>query len=261
MTASDRQPSEMTDRILTKKIDSLQEGLQTILIDLPRFVASRDIPNGKSVPSESHHPIRLIVIDSIASLLRLHQFSTSKEGMRNRCEILNLISKRLRFLADRHGLVVVILNRVSEIFHSLPNISGGSSPSQDLNDLFSSSLMTSLSEKGQKAALGQSWSNCINARFFLRKTNQTLSSEETCDTFHTVGTKRLLSRADTINKKQKYQQQSTTGTGTVTGTGTGCASSLSTPTIKEIFSLFSPTIPRWKNCQFVIDTLGVRGLK
>jgi len=96
-------------------------------------------------------PVRLVVIDSIAALLRLNtQYITRAVEMAK-------ISEQLRKLAFQYGLVMLCVNQVSDAFETDP-------------EYLSSWSGTALSMgRRVKPALGLAWSNSVNHRYILTK--------------------------------------------------------------------------------------------
>lgn len=83
--------------------------------------------------------VKLVVLDSIAAVFRT-EFGYTKQEFRERTLWLTSLSSKLRELSHKYGAAIVIANQVS------------SSLNGELNP-----------------ALGLTWSNCINSRIMLRK--------------------------------------------------------------------------------------------
>ncbi|KAF9572858.1 hypothetical protein EC968_009342 [Mortierella alpina] len=115
-------------------------------------------------------PVKLVIIDSIANNLRSDlavpsssTYTEDQGGSINslRTSILQRSADicetglRLRTVADEHGLAVVCVNQVTDVFRP-----EGALPAIDSND----------SLKTKKPALGLVWENTINARVVLQRT-------------------------------------------------------------------------------------------
>ncbi|CAI7909063.1 unnamed protein product [Closterium sp. NIES-53] len=143
------------------------------------------------------HPIRLLIIDSIASLFR-SEFDNSRDDMFQRTTMLFRIASALKHLADRYKIAVVVTNQVTaSVDNPLPSVSPAaeedgesrseaspasaavaySGPHPDiLSDSENSQILWS---SGQRVvpALGLAWSHCINTRLLLsRRTPATFLS-------------------------------------------------------------------------------------
>ncbi|KAK9275719.1 hypothetical protein L1049_022987 [Liquidambar formosana] len=112
-------------------------------------------------------PVKLIVIDSIAALFR-SEFDNTPCDLKKRSSLFFKISGKLKSLAKRFGLAVVVTNQVVDLVGS----DGG-------NGLRVGNL-GSMCSSGRRVspALGISWSNCVNSRLFLSR-NEEIVGEET----------------------------------------------------------------------------------
>ncbi|KAF9965870.1 DNA repair protein xrcc3 [Mortierella alpina] len=123
----------------------------------------------KNVNQPRKKPVKLVIIDSIANNLRSDlavpssSIAEDQGGSINslRTSILQRSADicetglRLRTVADEHGLAVVCVNQVTDVFRP-----EGSLSAFDSND----------SLKTKKPALGLVWENTINARVVLQRT-------------------------------------------------------------------------------------------
>uniref|UniRef100_A0A0D9VH67 RecA family profile 1 domain-containing protein n=1 Tax=Leersia perrieri TaxID=77586 RepID=A0A0D9VH67_9ORYZ len=96
-------------------------------------------------------PVRLIVVDSIASLFRA-DFDASPADLRRRSALFFRISAKLKELAHRHQCVVVVTNQVVDVVEG----------EQGNTVAWSSGRRVS-------PALGLAWANCVNTRLFLTR--------------------------------------------------------------------------------------------
>lgn len=110
-------------------------------------------------------PVKLIVIDSVAALFRF-EFENNSRDLKQRSGLFFRISSKLKELARRFGLAVVVINQVVDV---MDDASGG------LRIGNSACLYTS----GRKvcAALGLSWANCVNIRLFLSRHEEKVGEE------------------------------------------------------------------------------------
>uniref|UniRef100_A0A2N9E2I4 RecA family profile 1 domain-containing protein n=1 Tax=Fagus sylvatica TaxID=28930 RepID=A0A2N9E2I4_FAGSY len=112
-------------------------------------------------------PVKLIVIDSIAALFR-SDFENTPVELKRRSSLFFKISGKLKSLAKRFGLAVVVTNQVVDLV----------GPSEGLNGLKVGNL-ASLVSSGRRvcAALGLSWANCVNSRLFLSRNEEVVGEE------------------------------------------------------------------------------------
>ena len=111
-------------------------------------------PNGRLEKLIELKNIKLIVLDSIASLLRTE---FSKEQSSQRKDIMHKISSRFKQISSQKDLVVLIINQVSDLIS---------------NDNF----FDFNNQKTVIPVLGLAWSNFINMRIMLSKTNELFNS-------------------------------------------------------------------------------------
>ena len=162
------------NRILTRSVRNEDELLDLVRRELPAMLRRGwgDDRNACNVHSSTASPsaegrIGLVVLDSIAGMFRLPDVAKDRGTafFARRSEILFGLSAQLRKLGDEYGVAFVVANQVTAgkaASGGGPRIMGGSGGG---------------SGSGGNAipALGLSWSNCINTRFVLRR-SETLSS-------------------------------------------------------------------------------------
>eukprot|EP01028_Stygiella_incarcerata_P000255 TRINITY_DN10327_c0_g1_i1.p1 TRINITY_DN10327_c0_g1~~TRINITY_DN10327_c0_g1_i1.p1 ORF type:complete len:406 (-),score=106.53 TRINITY_DN10327_c0_g1_i1:54-1223(-) len=124
--------------------------------------------------------VRVVVIDSIASVVR-HEF-VELQSYRERAERLVAIAQHLKRLVDRHDLIVVVMNQVSDIISASDDSFG----MKRSNGLVESDFRThpSLSVpmegnfpiswvrsdgKRSTASLGYVWAHCVTTRIALER--------------------------------------------------------------------------------------------
>ncbi|OXG78280.1 RAD57 protein [Cryptococcus neoformans A2-102-5] len=112
----------LLDNILSNRvgdIDSLEHALSYVI---PALLESR--LKASSSSSSSLKPIRLIILDSLAALLRggttsspsTRPAATSSSTLTERSKHLCIVADLLKALAARYDLAVVVINQVSDVF-------------------------------------------------------------------------------------------------------------------------------------------------
>ena len=132
---------------LQEHVASLASSLHVLSPDHPDAMLSELGPDLETFLV--HKNIRLLVIDSLAALFRR---TFGPDSMALRQDLLMRITARLKWLADKFDLFVVITNHVTAQFQvgqSL-RISADSSPASSI-----------------KPALGNTWSHCVNTRLAM----------------------------------------------------------------------------------------------
>jgi RecA/RadA recombinase len=125
------------DRVFVQSAHSLDE-LNAVLTQLPLLMRLRSV--------------RLVVVDSIASLFRAGATdgeSTAQQFLFERSNFLFSFARRLRALADEFGAAIVVTNQVADAIATDNNNNNAGAPVY--------------------AALGPSWSACVTTRLALRK--------------------------------------------------------------------------------------------
>jgi DNA-repair protein XRCC3 len=126
---------DVLDKIYIETCMNIEDCLEDIQKKLPKMCME--------------HNIRLLIIDSLAGLVR-SEFDTSKiDQMRLRTQMLFLLAQKLKWLANTFNLAVVVVNQAT------------SAMTEDSLVHSSSSHMV--------PALGLAWSHCINSRIFLSR--------------------------------------------------------------------------------------------
>lgn len=217
---------EMLDNVETSPVadaDSLEHCLSFFL---PPLLASRrttegsallgedikpkeDIPeasaidgvNGASTRKKAKPPVRLLILDSLAALLR-SETSLSGGGLVQRSRRLCSLSDRLKALALEYHLAIVVVNQVSDVFI-------GEQPKAGPEMLYAAQArhFNGQSAGGRKeAALGIVWANCVNTRIMLARTGRrkviTLS-----DLFPDAQDSRKRKRVDTPAEPQQQGRE------------------------------------------------------
>lgn len=113
-------------------------------------------------------PVRLIVIDSIAALFR-SEFENTPRELKRRSSLFFKISGKLKALAKRFSLAVVVTNQVVDFM----------GPSEGTNGVRIGNLRVLYSSGRQVcAALGLAWANCVNSRLFLSRDEEIVREED-----------------------------------------------------------------------------------
>ncbi|KAF2317174.1 hypothetical protein GH714_014288 [Hevea brasiliensis] len=109
--------------------------------------------------SKTHFPVRLIVIDSVAALFR-SEFGNTTSDLWRRSSLLFKISGKLKVLAKRYNLAVVVTNQVVDFVGSGEGVNG-----------VRIGNLGSLCSSGRRVcpALGLAWASCVNSRLFLAR--------------------------------------------------------------------------------------------
>lgn len=137
-------------------------------------------------------PISLIVIDSIGALFRA-SYDSNQGGLSQRSRMLCVLADRLKYLAHKYNIAVVVINQVSDVFGSAPLLDGPSrfsrpnSPALDngrgspildnvqptmtykVQSQYFSGQTKSLAKE---ASLGLVWANAVNVRIMLSRTGR-----------------------------------------------------------------------------------------
>ncbi|KAJ4907795.1 DNA repair protein XRCC3-like protein [Raphanus sativus] len=110
--------------------------------------------------SKTRLPLKLIVLDSVAALFR-SEFDNTPSDLRKRASCFFKMSGKLKQLASRFGLAVVVTNQVTDFVES---------SSDGLSGLRVGNLRC-LYSSGRRVvpALGLAWANCVNSRVFISR--------------------------------------------------------------------------------------------
>ena len=173
---------------LCKDIEALDHALS---FALPAMLRSRQPSDtspllGQRSSFGGARPIRILILDSIAALLRGDMaFKSSSAGLTERSRHLCIIADKLKALAVEFNLAVVVTNQVSDVFSrsaaATPSPSSSLTPSQSYNEgpeppmLYATQArwFSGQSESLQKeASLGLVWANAINTRVMLSRTGR-----------------------------------------------------------------------------------------
>lgn len=179
------QDAETLDSLLSfgvpAQIEHLHDAATNGLLLLPSSIPS---PSERTSSPHPPLPIKLLVIDSIGALFRgaHHQ---SSGGFISRSKEFGQIGDRLKRLAHVYRLAILVINQVSDVFEHAPSFPPSlrptSSPTRRPHEqhslpplLYSRYQVPHFSGQSpgmeKQAALGYSWSNIVNARIMLSRT-------------------------------------------------------------------------------------------
>lgn len=194
--------------------------------------------------------IRLVVLDSIAAVMR-GEFDSSREDLQERSCWMWEIAGRLKRLAYEHNVAVVVMNQATSLITSFPienaprnqrtTSSLSSQPkfqrSQDyenssgpLHLMTSGVLRAAPGVNCTKAALGPNWTSCVNTRIMLHRTPARLSVAQDSRTD--------LSAIRSNNQSEDVKES----------------------VVRLMWVLFSPRLPH-RACRYVVEATGVRGIE
>lgn len=106
--------------------------------------------------ARTERPIKLIIVDSIASLFR-SQFQYTKDGMIKRSHYLKEVGRLLRSLAEKYNLAAVVTNQVTDYFQ------------ENLITTTAQNRPMITSGRRVQPSLGLTWSQCVNTRIFMKR--------------------------------------------------------------------------------------------
>lgn len=108
------------------------------------------------------------MIDSIAALFR-SEFDNTPFDLKRRSSLFFKISGKLKSLAKRFGLAIVVTNQVVDCIGANEGING-----------LRLGNFGSLYSSGRRicAALGLAWANCVNTRLFLSRNEQVIGEDK-----------------------------------------------------------------------------------
>lgn len=253
----------LLDDIQTTKLKEIDHLINCLTYVVPRILESRN-----SVKREGKPPIRIIILDSITSLLRGDTTSpTNTISLTERSRYICNIADQLKSLAERYDLAILVINQVSDVFPKLRAPAVSSSPTlNEMNPPSSSAIISQFYSDGteppmlystqsrwfsgqsgslkKEASLGIVWANAVNTRIMVSRT----------------GRRRMMSERDLFVARKKARILST-GDDDPAEDGTGeMLSDASTPTlIRRFHIVFSPFAPP-STTDYVISSTGIHSL-
>lgn len=139
---------EMTDRVHVLRAHEPSELWNALRLHLPKLMR--------------YCTVGLVVIDSVTAPFRGEFKGGSAKDMKSRAQMLLQLAARMKCLSETHGVAFVVTNQVTAIVES-----GGSSSSSG------AVAYHRTDGPSVKAALGLTWSNCVNARVMIRRCQAT----------------------------------------------------------------------------------------
>lgn len=121
---------KLCENIFVERIETADLLMNTLRYRVPSLLADR--------------PVRLVVVDSIGALFRTHL----DDNLPQRSQMLIAIAAEMKRLSERNDVAFVVINQVTDSF------SPESSVGLDLT---------------KRAALGLTWSHCVNTRILLSR--------------------------------------------------------------------------------------------
>lgn len=153
-------------------------------IEVLLHILSINLPNLQDSISkqQERNPIRLVIVDSIASLFQASHPQTSG-SLRERSKALSELARVAHNLASMCNIAVVFVNDVSDVFndHATGNAGGQEILYRDQSRWFNSAPSCAR-ESAKEASLGLVWANHLNTRIMLAKTNKRMQNPISIET-------------------------------------------------------------------------------
>jgi RecA/RadA recombinase len=135
------------------EVDGLEHALAYMV---PNVIESSAAP---SAPASTPHsarksarlPISLIVIDSIGALFRA-SYDSNQGGLSQRSRMLCVLADRLKYLAYKYNIAVLVVNQVSDVFGTAPLLDGPSQISRPNSPALTSDNGRGITHSGQRPA-------------------------------------------------------------------------------------------------------------
>lgn len=175
------------------EVDGLEHALAYMVPNVIEMSCRSASANGNS--KSSRLPISLIVIDSIGALFR-SSYDSNQGGLPQRSKMLCVLADRLKFIAHKYNIAVVVINQVSDVFGWNSSVSDPSSRISRPNSPASAAdvgrgspvpdnVQPTMTYKVQsqyfsgqtkalwkEASLGLVWANAVNVRIMLSRTGR-----------------------------------------------------------------------------------------
>ncbi|XP_025104918.1 DNA repair protein RAD51 homolog 2-like isoform X2 [Pomacea canaliculata] len=157
---------------LFKDDDSLHQLVSNVYIDL--IQTCKNLMNRLKNLEEDliSKNVRLLIVDSVASLVR-KEFGSLQDGMMRRTDFLTAEAGLLKHIAETFSIPVVVTNQITTRFGITHAQSSDSSSydkleSGDGKKTLGSSVEMDGEDTYMTAALGNTWSHCVNTRLILQ---------------------------------------------------------------------------------------------
>ncbi|KAG8890602.1 hypothetical protein FRB98_007157 [Tulasnella sp. 332] len=226
--------------------------IHTCSVDIPKaltYYLREALPEliGLLAITPGAKPIKLIVIDSIASLFRSAE-KTSIMNLVERSKALAEISRLLHGLVVNYGLAAVVVNDVTAVFEKeVPIVDQSSNAAHE--ELFYTEQSRwfnrpddTFRDDKRDAALGLVWANQVNVRLFMSRTGRAATIRTQSST---------LSVGDNSERSRK-RRRIDLGSNAVDTTPPGTSTVLRR--LDVIFSSFSPA----QSIDFILTPSGLR---
>eukprot|EP00026_Physarum_polycephalum_P007512 Phypoly_transcript_07574.p1 GENE.Phypoly_transcript_07574~~Phypoly_transcript_07574.p1 ORF type:complete len:523 (+),score=112.08 Phypoly_transcript_07574:110-1570(+) len=164
-------------------------------------------------------PVKLVVIDSLAALFR-DQYSRDEAWERSK--VLWNYANQLKYISDTYNICIVVVNQVSSFFEDTV-----SKVAVQENQKLQFEKMVGVSGTGGKfiPSLGLAWSNCVNTRIIVSRTQRAFRP-----------------------KKRKLDENEVT------------QESSDRNVLRKMRVAMSPNLPEL-TCMFIVDSHGVKGVE
>eukprot|EP00752_Nemacystus_decipiens_P003395 g3141.t1 len=242
---------KLMEGVCVQNAKNLDDQMMIIMEHLPIIMRSNNV--------------KLVVIDSIAALFR-SDLGRGRSDIGERSRLLGQLSQQMKRLSDRLGAAFVVVNQVTA---KLGSSSGGA------GEGFGGAGRDG---GGNVPAMGLLWSQCINARFMVRRRDFRLSLQPSSNAYPRDDQVSPPIAGSSGNGQENPppphstfdddssgsggggcggRQLGARGVGPgVGGTGVGVGSTIA----REITLQMSPCVPVHASCGFVIEREGVRGV-
>ncbi|KAG8936721.1 hypothetical protein FRC02_012003 [Tulasnella sp. 418] len=233
--------------------------IQTTQLSLPKaliFYLGQTIPTMINDASLGSTPIKLLVIDSLASLFRTTQKMTSAI-LFERSKLLNEISSLLHSLGNKHRLAIVVVNDVTDVF---TNDNPTTSRNKD-EVLYKEQARwfgqpaLSYSNETKAAGLGLVWANQVSARIFLTRSGRRKVLEDQ------AGKATASSASDDYERDTKRQRTDTGVYSVQSNQGGETSSIVKPPTLIRRLDIIYSSFTEPKSVDFIITQSGFQTIK
>jgi hypothetical protein len=206
-------------------------------------------------PLLRRHPIKLIVVDSIAALYR---YEFTKEQSAERAKVLLAHAHQLNEISEEYKLPILVTNQVTDYFANDTK----TSPFEHDDATLSSTLFSSVVKRANSShvvipALGLTWANCVTMRILLKKEKRHYTGDDVNLADNTPEMENIgrIEREQEARKELESDEQSQPPSKRRKIYG----SDLAIP-IRSMAVILSSYLPN-KSISFVIDSSGMRGIK
>jgi DNA repair protein RAD57 len=236
----------------------------------------------RSIQKPARLPISLIVIDSIGALFRA-SYDSNQGGLSQRSRMLCVLADRLKYLAHKYNIAVVVVNQVSDVFGSAPLLDGPSRISRPNSPALVSDagraspipdgVQPTMTYKVQsqyfsgqtkslhkEASLGLVWANAVNVRIMLSRTGRRrpLDAQDLSRRIKRPRTVDGRYRQDLEEEAQRTRKVANAPNSALTG-DTSAEPSFEATLIRRMHLVFSPSAKQ-DSVDYVILQSGIHSL-